>query len=77
MDTKEQQSRAILELGQIIERVAQNEQELGMATHTASYAIDVAVNFIMANLDQRDPKVSEAIKSLLKTQARIEEALNE
>lgn len=76
MDTKEQE-RVILELAQVIERVAQTEQELGVATHTASYAIDVAVNFIMANLDQRDPTVSDAIKSMLKTQARIEEALNE
>lgn len=66
-----------MELAQVIERVAKTEQELGVATHTASYAIDVAVNFIMANLDQRDPTVSDAIKSMLKTQARIEEALNE
>lgn len=66
-----------MEMAEVIERVAKNEQELGIATHTASYAIDVAVNFIMGNLDQRDPKVSEAVRSLLKTQATIEEALNE
>lgn len=66
-----------MELAKVIDRIGQNEEELGMATHTASYAIDVAVNFIHSNLDSRDPEVSQAIKSLFKTQARIEEALNE
>ena len=74
---KTQHENAILELAQVIDRIGENERELGVATHTASYAIDVAVNFIQANLDTRDPEVADAVRSLLKTQARIEVALNE